>query len=458
MKSISTLGRAVAVAVAGGLAVAAVSGAGPAAADQIGTITFNNLTSQSTAFTVTTSGGCPTAPTNATNFSIRISNDTSVASNPAPTVLANITGSTAGSTISGGINAAAFTATASATLETFASNNGLGATLPAGTYKVELICRTVVSSTSLGEFAGRMVIGSGGTVVSAGPLVPVVDANTATVVTAPATAAWGATVAISATVTNTTAPSGDVPVGTVQFADGGSPLGAPVATNAAGVATLSVNDLGLGSHDITAAFTAGAGFNDSADISASTVVIGLIAPVSSRAPFLTGPAKVGSAVTCNTGTWLNATSFTYEFLVGGVSKGAKSTFTYTPAAAELSKTLACKVNAINPQGTTSATSTSLKVALGAAATAAKAPKITYSGSAANVGETLKAFRGTWSPTATYTYNYIWKRGSTVIKKGSTATSYKATAKDKGKKLTLTVQVKRTGYTTATKTSAAVTVK
>jgi len=100
----------------------------------------------------------------------------------------------------------------------------------------------------------------------------------------------------------------------------------------------------------------------------------------------------------------------------------------------------------------------VKVAAGSAPVATTKPRIIFSGSAANVGETVKASKGTWSPSATYTYNYIWKRGSTIIKQGTTATSYKLTASDKGKKITLTVQAKRTGYTTGSATSAAVTVK
>ena len=43
------------------------------------------------------------------------------------------------------------------------------------------------------------------------------------------------------------------------------------------------------------------------------------------------------------------------------------------------------------------------------------------------------------------YSYVWKRGTTTIKQGATATSYKATTTDRGKKITLTVFAKRTGY-------------
>ncbi|MGE0817543.1 MAG: Ig-like domain-containing protein [Candidatus Nanopelagicales bacterium] len=455
MKRLSVLGRGVAAALAAGLTLVMVSGAAPASAEQIGSLTFNSLTAQDVGFTVTTSGGCPTSPTNATNFQIRITNDSSVSGNSAPTVSANITGNTAGATVSGGITAA-FTATASATLEQFSSNNGLGAQLPAGTYRVDLICRTVLSSTSLGEFSGRIVIGSGGAVVSATPIVPVVAVDTTTTLTVAGTAGWGQQLALSASVT----AGAGTPTGTVDFKDGATTI-ASAPVKASGVASTSYGLLGLGDHSITAVYVpaAGALFNTSTS-AASTVTVSLQAPTLIAPAKLSGSVKVGGTVVCLPGTWSGATQYTYEFLKNGVVAQTSTTdVDIKVAPSDLGKALSCRVTGVNPIGDGSpSTTAAVKVAAGSAAVATKAPRILYSGSAANVGETLKAYKGVWSPSATYTYNYIWKRGSTVIKQGSTATSYKATATDKGKKLTLTVQVKRTGYTTATKTSAAVTVK
>lgn len=456
MKRLSVLGRGVAAALAAGLTVAMVSAAAPASAAQIGSLTFNNLTAQDVGFTVTTSGGCPTEPTNATNFQIRITNDSSVSGNTAPTVAANITGNTGGNTITGGINAGAFTATASATLAVFAKNNGLGNELPAGTYRVDLVCRTLAASASLGDFSGRIVIGSGGAVVSATPIVPVVAVDTTTTLTVAGTSGWGQSLALSASVTAGTG----TPTGTVDFKDGATTI-ASAPVNGSGVASTSYALLGLGDHSITAVYVpaAGALFNTSTS-AASTVTVSLQAPTLIAPAKLSGSVKVGGTVVCLPGTWSGATQYTYEFLKNGVVAQTSTTDSdIVLAPADLNKTLSCRVTGVNPIGAgTPSTTTAVKVAAGSAAVATKAPRILYSGSAANVGETLKAYKGVWSPTATYTYNYIWKRGSTVIKQGSTATSYKATAKDKGKKLTLTVQVKRTGYTTATKTSAAVTVK
>lgn len=74
------------------------------------------------------------------------------------------------------------------------------------------------------------------------------------------------------------------------------------------------------------------------------------------------------------------------------------------------------------------------------------PKITVS---AAVGYTLK-ISGT--PTGT-TLSYRWKRDGVSIP-GATKSTYKVTTSDLGKKLTVTVTSKRSGYTTLTRTSAA----
>jgi len=67
------------------------------------------------------------------------------------------------------------------------------------------------------------------------------------------------------------------------------------------------------------------------------------------------------------------------------------------------------------------------------------PKITGT---AKAGQTLRVSDGTWNPAAT-SYTYSWKIGTRVV---STKNTYKVTAKDKGKKVTVTVTAKADGYT------------
>src|SRR6185369_12848813 len=58
---------------------------------------------------------------------------------------------------------------------------------------------------------------------------------------------FGQSTTFTATVT-TNAPGTGTPVGSVQFKDGASNLGAPVALNGSGVATYSTSSLSVGSH------------------------------------------------------------------------------------------------------------------------------------------------------------------------------------------------------------------
>lgn len=52
-----------------------------------------------------------------------------------------------------------------------------------------------------------------------------------------------------------------------------------------------------------------------------------------------------------------------------------------------------------------------------------------------VGTTLRASRGTWNRTAGTTFTYVWRRGTTVVGRGST---YRLKAADRGRSLTVTV--------------------
>lgn len=440
--------RAVGVLAAAALGITVLTVAPTAGAAEIGSLSFTALTTQDSAFSVTTSDACPDP---ATNFQVK------VAGGNVPVDAGNIVGNTAGSTIATGIRNGAFTVPVSNTLRVFATNNGL-TQLADGTYTVTLICRALLASASLGDFTGTFTVSGGGATVT--PVVPVVKADTAVAFSVAATSGWGQQLSLAATVSNTTDPSGPKPTGTVAFTEGATVL-ASATVNASGVATTTYGLLGLGDHTVKAVYTpsGGAAFNGSTSAD-DTVTISLAAPTLLSAPSLSGSVKVGGRVVCNPGIWSGATQYTYEFLKNGVVAQTSTTDAdVVLAAADLGKTLACRVTGANPVGAgTPATTTGVKIGTGSAAIAAVKPRIVFSGSAANVGETLTASRGTWSPSASYSFTYVWKRGTTIVKQGTTATTYKATAVDKGKKLTLTVQAKRTGYATGSATSVAVVVK
>ncbi|MFD1811913.1 beta strand repeat-containing protein [Rhodococcus gannanensis] len=102
-----------------------------------------------------------------------------------------------------------------------------------------------------------------------GAFVQVADPTVATTTTlnVPGTATVGQSVALTANV----GPANSV--GTVQFKDGGVDIGGPV-TVSGGNATLNHTFTTAGNHDITAAFTAGAGFHNSAS-GVQTVAVSL---------------------------------------------------------------------------------------------------------------------------------------------------------------------------------------
>jgi hypothetical protein len=354
-----------------------------------------------------------------------------------------IQGATAPTTIQGGTITGPFTAPVAQTLSAFATLQGLpGSVLGDGSYTLQLICRAKLNPTSVGEYVGTFTV-AGNNVT---PVVPPADTTTEVVV--PVTSDWGTAVHLQADVADVPAPA-TLPTGTVQFKADGTAIGSPV-TLVSGTATLDYVGLGFGTHAITADYTPSGNFNPSSTTTAGSVDVVLAAPSVVRAANVTGTARVGGSLVCNTGTFAGATSYTYQWLKNGVATGAASSvFTKSLVVADYNTTYSCKVTGINPIGTATSTSVGVKIAAGPAAIATVKPKIVGT---ALVGRTLTASKGTWSPVAAYTYTYTWKRGTVAI---SHAASYKVGALDKGKYLTLMVTAARTGYLTGTATSAAV---
>jgi subtilisin-like proprotein convertase family protein len=87
-------------------------------------------------------------------------------------------------------------------------------------------------------------------------------ATTTSVVTSGSPSLTGASVTLTAHVVNAV-DSSDVTAGTVAFTDGVTSLGAPVAVNSSGIATLTTTALAEGAHTITAAYTGNVSFGNS---------------------------------------------------------------------------------------------------------------------------------------------------------------------------------------------------
>jgi hypothetical protein len=183
----------------------------------------------------------------------------------------------------------------------------------------------------------------------------------------------------------------------------------------------------------------------------SAVAAGTFAPAPT--PLISGTKQVGKILTVDPGDWPDDATFTYLWKRAGVAlTGETATKSrYTVVAGDLGKKLSVTVTATIPGYTNTDVSSAATTAV-VAGTFSLTPTPTVTGDA-QVGETLTAVPGTWNAGATLTYR--WKRfGSTAVISTSTDGRYTPVNADIGKTLTVTVTATRTGFTAASKISAA----
>jgi hypothetical protein len=164
---------------------------------------------------------------------------------------------------------------------------------------------------------------------------------------------------------------------------------------------------------------------------------------------ISGTATVGQTLQAQAGTWLpSGTKLAYQWKRDGKAISGAAAKSYKLLAADLGKRITVTVTGTRDgYASRSATSAATRAVVAGALTTVK-PKI--SGSAV-VGKTLKAQAGTWKP-AGVKLSYQWKRGGKAIS-GATKSSYTLKAADGGKRITVTVTGKLSGYQTASSTSA-----
>ncbi|MBK7820131.1 MAG: hypothetical protein IPJ61_03405 [Tessaracoccus sp.] len=167
-------------------------------------------------------------------------------------------------------------------------------------------------------------------------------------------------------------------------------------------------------------------------------------------PKISGTAQVGKKLTASPGTWKpSGVKLTYQWLRDGKKISGATRSTYTLKSADKGKKISVAVTG-KKTGYVTVTKTSAKTkAVKAGALAAKTPKISGT---AQVGKKLTAKPGAWKPTG-LKFTYQWYRGSSKIK-GATKSTYTLKSADKGKKIKVKVTGKKSGYTTASKTSKA----
>ncbi|MFT3942414.1 MAG: leucine-rich repeat domain-containing protein [Ancrocorticia sp.] len=164
-------------------------------------------------------------------------------------------------------------------------------------------------------------------------------------------------------------------------------------------------------------------------------------------PTITGTVKVGSTLTAVPGKWTSGTAFTYQWYAAGkaIKNATKSTFVLTEA--QLGDTISVKVTGTKT-GYTTASKTSAKTAVVAKGTLTTVTP-TISGTV-KVGSTLTANPGKWTSGTTFTYQ--WYASGKAIK-GATKATFVLTATQLGDPISVKVTGSKTGYTTASKTSA-----
>jgi hypothetical protein len=162
-------------------------------------------------------------------------------------------------------------------------------------------------------------------------------------------------------------------------------------------------------------------------------------------PKISGSAAVGLTLTI-TGKPSGST-LSYKWKRNGAAISGATKSTYKVATADLGKKLTVSVTS-KRGGYTTLTKTS-------AATATVVKRFTSHSAAisgtARVGSKLTAKTAAWSPTPTFSYQ--WYRNGVAIS-GATSSTRTLTSSDQGKKITVKITGRKSGYLTTSKTSAA----
>ena len=141
---------------------------------------------------------------------------------------------------------------------------------------------------------------------------------------------------------------------------------------------------------------------------------------------------------------------TYQWLRNGKAISGATKSAYTPVAADAVTKLTVTVTAKKANYATATATSAAVTVVGKLALSTPVIKGT-----ATVGHALTASIATH--TAGATLSYQWDRAGKAIS-GGTKSTYKTVAADKGKKLTVKVTEKKSGYLTVALTSAAITIK
>lgn len=169
-------------------------------------------------------------------------------------------------------------------------------------------------------------------------------------------------------------------------------------------------------------------------------------------PRIMGTARVGASLTVSPGTWDPAPVFSYTWAADGVDIGGATGPSHVLTPADLGKRITATVRGKLP-GYEPVSTTSVPTAAVVPGLFTTAPRPTLSG-AVRVGATVTAVPGTWSPTATLSYQ--WNVAGAPVA-GATKASFVPRPGDLGSGLSVTVTAQRAGYAPTARTSVVTTV-
>ena len=244
--------------------------------------------------------------------------------------------------------------------------------------------------------------------------------------------------------------------GSIQFTQDGSNVGTPKTVDGSFNATSDSITLTAGDHSYTAIFTPAdtAAYTGGTSSTLSFTVNGAPTSVSRPTASLSSPRAFGNAIrltaTASAGVAGSILFKDNGALITGVSpvtvdgSGAASSPLFQPAVGVHSFTAVFTPSDVINYSQSTSSALAFTVVKGTLTNKVR-PSIT---GVLKVGKVLTANPGTWTPAGT-TYTYVWKRGAVVVGKAKT---YKPTAKDKGKILTVTVTASKVNYTSKAVTS------
>lgn len=162
-----------------------------------------------------------------------------------------------------------------------------------------------------------------------------------------------------------------------------------------------------------------------------------LATLSSATPQISGTRQVGQVLTANPGSWTAGTSFSYQWLRGGVELEGETSQTYTVVLEDATNRISVQVTG-SQRGYEDRSRLSSNPRISGLALEAGSPSLS---GVAEVGQTLTVDPGTWTEGTTITYAWVRDFLTTV----GTGSSYEVALGDVGGRLAVVVRGSKTYY-------------